>query len=426
MKKLIGIFVGLTIAIVATPFVMSTFVNSKIESTIIDLQQKGVAIKEIDKSSGYLSARRVYQVELTDKSLTHNTYYQQSFAPLLKKVVFTASLEYSHLPITDITSRVELKSLDLQQLADMQNDELNVFLKDKIKGTVITSDFKNFNYTLDDMNFDVVGDKIDVKGISGVYQLRGEKRLSKSMIDEITVNSKEFGIKFLGMGGEEERIDDVNSIVKSHISSIQIKSKMLNGEIKDVVFNGNSSDKKGLLDITSQLKIKFVDILGFFGKIELSEMALDLGLANINAAELRKILERSTEMSEKQEAMITLLEKGVTFTSKFNISDIKASNMSMGNASYNLTLDLLEDKVKKAGGIMKAINEKNYSVLKGELHLFLSGMIFSQVQMMQAQKLKSMIAQGYIKVDQKGNAMTVIRLDGGALTLNGKAYNLLQ
>ena len=442
MKKLSIVFLGLLALIIATPVIFSKISNSKIDKTILNLNQNSsVVVKETKSNEGYLDTKRSFEVTITDKSFPQNEYFTLNYAPILKKAVFSVDLSFRNLPVTEVVAVGKLKDLEFKGMSQRDTKEMNEFLKDKIVAHLVTDDFKHFNIKLDDIVFKKEGVDFKLTGMESSIEVADHLFASKSKIDNFSIHNGQEGI-------------DVNSISINSKSEDDKKYNESETNIKKVSFNfnkydyytdktynnsfvcneislkGHSKVNNNLLEVVSSTSFKKASYDNGKMKLEVDGEELKVTLSKLNYSILKEIVTdlKHKKINDAQNLVIKLLNDGFVIAINEKVDNVKFGPMAFGKNSIDAKLEMDKEAIKKAGGIeavMYAANKGKFDAIKFVLNVNLSKEIYTLLKLKaNPDMINSNIQKGYIIETPENGVKTKIEVKNGKIFANDKEYKL--
>jgi len=150
MKKILIPVIGLLVLIILTPFILAKIANSNIDNKIKLLQKQGFQIKEIKKDISYLNSHRVFEVLINQHTKNKTWDFYKKFVNVVN---FKVDLSFKNLPITKANMVYVIKYIKIGENNYFQN----------FKFSLITKDFKNFDFKTDDKNIVSFGKIVNKK-----------------------------------------------------------------------------------------------------------------------------------------------------------------------------------------------------------------------------------------------------------------------
>jgi len=249
----------------------------------------------------------------------------------------------------------KVKELVLKTLDNYQNQKFNEKIKDKIRFLVITPDFKNYKYTIEDDKIDF--DKEFEVGYSGINGIFYNKDIKKN-----TLNIAKFYIKNDRFLAQANNLKSVR-VIEGNVTSDDSKANFLI-KIEDTNINVNNFSSHNVITyakkVTSVTKA-YVDNIIVNNQLLINKIEL---LNEVKGVDLDTLREIQTNPNPRDEDLIKLLEKGLKLESKLNIAEVKDKNEKLGFLNLDVKLD-----VKPTDNLIANINAKDFGFVDFKLKL---------------------------------------------------------
>ena len=345
-SKLIVMFLTFLAMIAITPFIFGKLMNAKFNQMLNNLKSQGIVINELESKSTYLTTDRVFDVKVPGSVIDNN---EIDYIHMKVEAVF------KNLPVTDVRFKGKVKELVLKTLDNYQNQKFNEKIKDKIRFLVITPDFKNYKYTIEDDKIDF--DKEFEVGYSGINGLFYNKDIKKN-----TLNIAKFYIKNDRFLAQANNLKSVR-VIEGNVTSDDSKANFLI-KIEDTNINVNNFSSHNVITyakkVTSVTKAD-VDNINVNNQLLINKIEL---LNEVKGVDLDTLREIQTNPNPRDEDLIKLLEKGLKLESKLNIAEVKDKNEKLGFLNLDVKLD-----VKPTDNLIANINAKDFGFVDFKLKL---------------------------------------------------------
>ena len=320
-NKLIVMILTFAVMIVLTPLVFSKLMNAKFNQMIKNLNNKGIKVEVIKDKSSYLQTDKILNVEIPKKYL-NNTF---------EKVNLEVEAKFKNLPVTNVLFLGNVKNVKLMPQFAKYENEINKFVKKYIKFTVITPNFKDYTYKINDID---IQDKLNV----GVKDIKGMFKYSTPLKNVLNISDI-----YLKQNAQFVEIKNLKSEFEGN----------KNKSFSKTTFNVNVDLKKFKLQArnvyskTNVLLEKTLDLSTVFGFDELivpnmlsaKQFKNTLSLKGIKASILEKLSNASE--NEKEKYYNEIFKNGFEINLDSNLKDLLALGKNFGKFNLKLFVKFL-------------------------------------------------------------------------------------
>jgi hypothetical protein len=345
-NKLIVMGLTFVILIALTPLIFGKLMNSKYNQMLNSLREKGIKIKVVADKSSYLKTDKILDVVIPSKILNSDG--------IVENLKLKVETKFNNLPVTNVLFLGKVEKVTLSQGFKAYEPEVDTFVKKYISFVVTTPNFKNYAYSIRDIN---INDKVQI----GVENIKGTFAFGD--IIKNNINIADIYIK------DKKGLIEIKNFKNSF-------EQNKNGSYSKSTFNVTTEFKPFKLQIDnvcSTLKTvisKKVDVISTLGFASLkSPNIADVDKFKISA-EIKdvdkKILEKISKAKNKNERekyIDEAFEKGFAININSSVKNIDAMKQKLGY--YDLSLNIKFLPVKN---IQQKINSDDLKFIQAKMH----------------------------------------------------------
>jgi len=320
-NKLIVMILTFAVMIVLTPLVFSKLMNAKFNQMIENLNKEGIKVEVIKDKSSYLQTDKILNVEIPKKYL-NNTF---------EKVNLEVEAKFKNLPITNVLFLGNIKNVKLMPQFAKYENEINEFLKKNIKFTVITSNFKDYTYKINDI---VIKDQFNlgIKDIKGMFKYSTPFKNILNISDIYLKQNAQF-VEIKNLKSEFEGNKNKNFSKTTFNVNVDLKKFKL--QIQNVYSKTNV-----LLEKTLDLSTVFgFDKLIVPNMLSVKQFKNTLSLKGIKASILEKL--SNAKKNEKEKYYNEIFKNGFEINLDSSLKDIEALGKNFGKFNLKLFVKFL-------------------------------------------------------------------------------------
>ncbi len=338
-NKLAVMFLTFLVMIAITPFIFGKLMNAKYNQMLDNLRKKGVEINVTEDKSTYLQTDKILSVTIPSKLFDNSK--------AVKNIKLKVETKFKNLPVTNVIIISEIEDIDIS----INNEAINAvkdFIKKNIKLTIVTPDFKKYNFKFKDINTKAEDMEFRVSGISGFVKYKNQLYY-KLCIKEILLNDTNDTKRFIKITNLTNNFSDKRGIVKSALRldfKLQDEDKI---ELKNFKILIQSSGSE-YADINTTFV--FDDFI-LENKLKMYNFNLKFNAKHINKADfvafllssgfykqifLNSLLSKGVEIDiDSKTKTVIISDKKGYYKLHFYLKTAKSNNLNIQNANLKLT-----------------------------------------------------------------------------------------
>ena len=346
-NKLIVMGVTFVILIALTPLIFGKLMNAKYNQMLNSLRERGIKIEVIEDKSTYLKTDKILNVTIPSKLL--NT------EGVVKSINLKIETKFNNLPVTNVLFLGKVQRISLYDDFKNLESKINSFAKKYVSFVVTTPNFKNYAYTLKDINIED-DMRIGIEKIKGTFSF-GDIIKNSLNISDIYAKNKKGLIEIKNFKNRFEKSKD-GSFSKSEFN-VNIDFKPFKLQIDNVY---------STLKTVIGKKVDVISTLGFTSLkspnvANADKFKITTEIKGIEKEILEKI-SKSKDRFEREQYINKAFEKGFSININSNVKDINAMQQKLGG--YDLSLHIKFLPVKN---IQQKINSNDLKFIEAKLHL---------------------------------------------------------
>ncbi len=390
--KLATFFITFVILILITPLIFGKMMNSRFDSMLGKIDVNGYKIKEIKNKSSYLLTDRVFEVKIPGKNIN---------SPQIEYIDAVVEAKFKNLPVTTVEFNGTVKNIVFK---NPQYNEINRYIKNKIKFFVTTPDFKVYRYRILDNNISINDAVLTFKGINGTYKYPDKNIITISLID-LKSSTQPFDIKIKNIKNEEEK--NKNQYMTK--SSFDINGKFSKFDFAITGVHSKSLTVTGMNKINADAEMSF-DNFNVANFIDIAKTHLNVKVNNIDKKLVEKI-KNTTAKDEKQQLLLALISKGFTVNTDLNISNIKYMTQNLGFFQVNTFVKFIPTK-----NLEMKMRNNDFSFVDFDVNIKTTPAI-AQILAMFEPKISFVLQNAKT---QNGAVIIEIKKENGNIFINGR------
>lgn len=375
MKKSILIVLGLLVLIALLPVVGNSFMQSRIDERVVQLETFGLTTSKDTTYSSYLNTSRHFEFLLKDthKFLEYIKQYPNKQIPayierLLSDSLVGVDVEYSNLPFAKVFT-IEIYPLSLSKEAQnfiaSSDLEFSRFVEDFLKSkgilyhieyNLLNDDFKGYIKDIDE-KFTLKDEiALEIKLHNAVFKGNGKVLAPTkfdSKIKELYLNIKHDS-SALHVSCEKFNTKSNFESKNSYLTTAEIKKAVLelsgtqsdiNLSMEKLKQSSSSNDLGEKIKLNSKVSVKEIEYKSNDDSFLLNKLSLDIALRALDKKSYKELLNSFDEERELQNKGVELLSKGIILEiAEFSLKNIERENtQNLKGFNMNSKLTIKED-----------------------------------------------------------------------------------